>query len=602
MSGLMRKVFAGYLALFLLLLAVTILSLVVLTSYSRSLDKLFHDNYDSVIYCDAMNKSVGDLDQLTRRAVLEGQLPDPAAIARAENDFDFNLKKERANYTVPGESEAAAALLTSWRDLRDAFHVVLDQPADARRAAYAQRVEPAMENTTRLIRRISDMNLADMLASDGRSKTTLLTVRNVLVALVGAGGIAATIYLFIISTTTLRNLRTITSMTRQLHAENLHLTTDVSSRDEVGELASAFNAMTSRLKESRTQDRSLLRRTQQTTQLAIDSLPDGVVVINPAGVVEIANRSAARQFAIEPGMAIKDHKLPWLNEVVAGVLATKTAYRPEGYERAVQLFDDGHERFLLPMAVPMLEEDQRLTGVAVILVDVTGLRRADEMKGGLAAAVSHELKSPLTSVRMAAHMLLDPRHGPITPQQQTLLKVAATNVERLHRTMENLLSLSRLDAKGALNFEVTRLTPILTSVIHSFDTLPAEKNISLSLTPAPDDPAIRADIQVLAVGISNIVSNAIKFTPPGGTIHIRTQILPHVARIEVQDSGPGIAPEFRQRIFERFFRISSNTPGVGLGLAIAKDIVEAHGGSIGAEEAPTGGALLWMEIPRIEMP
>ena len=184
--------------------------------------------------------------------------------------------------------------------------------------------------------------------------------------------------------------------------------------------------MAARLREFRRTNRAKLLRTQQTTQLAVNSLPDAVAVTSPDGTIELSNDAAQRLFGIRPAaniVAVADRRLV---EVFREVVKTERASNVRGYESAIEVYDAGGQlRFFLPHAVPISDGDTHaIVGVTLVLADVTNLRRLDEMKSGLLSVVSHELKTPLTSIRMAVHLLLEERVGVLTSKQVELLTAA----------------------------------------------------------------------------------------------------------------------------------------------------------------------------------
>jgi NtrC-family two-component system sensor histidine kinase KinB len=367
-------------------------------------------------------------------------------------------------------------------------------------------------------------------------------------------------------------------------------------------LAEAFNSMATKLREFRRLDHDRLQRTQQTTQLAIDSLPDAVFVVGPAGVIEISNRTARTHFGIEPGLTISElaENLKWLLPLYDAALRNQQPPQPPGYRSAIQLFDNNHERFLLPRAVPMFGADENITGVSVILADVTRLRAADEAKSSLVSTVSHELRTPLTSVRMALNLLSNGKFGPVSPKQTALIEAARQDSNRLYHIIENLLSMSRMES-GIAQFQFRPVSPaeIVSSAVDPMRAAFAEKQIAYEVKIAPSLPEISADSVAITSAVTNLLSNALKFTPSGGQVSVSATTEQGMACISVADTGPGIPEEFASRVFEKFFRVPSKDgpTGAGLGLAIAKEIVEAHHGIVELDRARKIGSEFRIFLP-----
>ena len=214
-----------------------------------------------------------------------------------------------------------------------------------------------------------------MVSVDGRVKRTLVEVRNWLLVLSFAGTLAAAVAVGAAGRSILNPLRNLMHGARQIESGDLDLNLPVRSRDEIGALAEAFNSMAAKLREFRRLDHNRLIRTQQTTQLAIDSLPDAVFIIGPTDIIEISNRMAGTHFGIQPGAEVQvlAGKLKWLLPIYEAVKSNHQPPASHGYSSAIQLFENGHERFLLPRAVPMCGVEGGVIGVCVILVDVTAL-------------------------------------------------------------------------------------------------------------------------------------------------------------------------------------------------------------------------------------
>jgi NtrC-family two-component system sensor histidine kinase KinB len=583
MSSLRFKLWIGFGGLLAVLLAVSILTVVVLTRYSHALEQVFHENYDSAIYCDGMQ---GALDRLNMRAQSMIWQPSPELTIDAqvqENQFDDNLALQLGNCTLPGETQHTQELAQDWQQYKT-YRLQFDKEStNDREKLYRVSLLPLYQEMKQTATWISSANMANMISVDGQVKRALLEVRNALLVLVTSGTLVAGAVVWAVAAAILRQLKALTNSARQVEAGNLELNVPVRSGDEIGQLAEAFNSMSMRLREFRKLDHQRLVRTQQTTQLAIDSLPDSVFVIGPQGKVEISNRSAEGHFGVRPGLTVAELSLKWLTPLYEEVCRTGNATEPQGYKTAIQLFDGSEERFLLPRALPMVVEGNVVIGVTVILVDVTRLHSADEAKSSLVSTVSHELRTPLTSIRMALGLLTGGRFAALEPKQASLLKAAKEDSERLNRIVENLLNLSRMES-GTAQFQLRPMSPaeIISQAVDPLRSAFAEKAIALTIDLPQTLPQVWAEPAAIGSALTNLLSNALKFTPTGGRVCVAAMTTGDFVAVEVSDTGPGVPEQFAGRIFDRFFRVPRNEgpSGAGLGLAIAKEVVIAHGGTI----------------------
>jgi NtrC-family two-component system sensor histidine kinase KinB len=589
LTGLRTKLWFGFGGLLIILLVVSATSVVVLTRYSGTLEMLYHDNYESIRYCDAMKMSLDNLNTQAMNLLWTG------AVASHEQDkarFEENLLLEQGNTTVPGEADRTRELASAWRSYTEAWNRFESSTAN-RDALYRGQMLSIFERLKQLTQQISDMNMASIMSVDGQVKQTLTEVRDAVLILVLAGTVISSAFIGGVGASILRSVRSLTRSARQIERGNLDLLVEVDSHDEIGQLAEAFNSMAGKLREFRKSDHERLLLTQLTTQLAIDSLPDAVFVVSPQGEIEISNRTAERHFGIAPRVTLNSLKLPWLTELCAHVLADRRAHEPEGYRSAIQLFENQQERFLLPRAVPMLSKDGGMLGITVILVDVTRLRHADELKSGLVSTVSHELRTPLTSIRMGVLMLAEEKLGPLTPRQRKSLSAVRDDSDRLHRIIENLLSMGRIEAGGA-RFQMRKMTAeeILSMGVDSMRGSFEEKQIRLHVNIGENLAEVLADPSCIGLALGNLVSNAMKFTPTGGEVSVTVGTGEGGLEFKVTDTGIGLSPQHAGRVFDRFYRVPNKDgpSGAGLGLAISKEIVEAHGGRIWFTSSSSGSS------------
>ena len=277
---------------------------------------------------------------------------------------------------------------------------------------------------------------------------------------------------------------------------------------------------------------------------------------------------------------------------------------PSGYEAAIEVFEpNGQAKFFLPNAVPIRDADKTLIGVTLVLADVTNLRRLDEMKSGLLSVVSHELKTPLTSIRMAIHLLLEERLGDLGAKQTELLIAAREDSDRLEKIIENLLDMGRLESGGAkLDLQPESPARLINTALMPLETSFHDRGISLVTDVPSDTPNVLADADRIEHVFTNLLTNALKFTDPGGKVTVSATTDDLLVHFIVKDSGAGIPEEHLPRVFDRFFRVPrENRPsGAGLGLAIAKEIVEAHGGTIAVQSKEGAGSEFSFTLKRAD--
>ena len=456
------------------------------------------------------------------------------------------------------------------------------------------------------------LDLADQLAlaheqvlsegNDSTSQDILKTVR--LLGFMMIVALTATLLAYIgLSRGLLRPLKSLTASIKQIGEGNLDQNVPVVSHDELGALAFSFNQMAAQLRQYQSNTSIELLRLNETIRATLASFPDPVFVLNSEGAVEFRN-PAADQLALKLLFAGVTRLPAKVDEKVEEVRSSGKDYLPTVFADAIKFHVDGQDTYFLPRIVQLRTEKGVTFGVAVILENVTRMLLLDDVKSNLIATVSHELKTPLTSVRMALYLLHEQTVGPLGDKQTELVTAAKEDADRLLRTLNDLLDLARLE-HGSAPLQIGAAAPaeLVASVERSVHELAHAGGFTLATEVAPSLPAVSVDPQRIAYVFTNFVTNAIKYSPPGGQLFIRAQLGQTRAgkpcvRFSVKDQGPGISPDHQEHIFERFYRVpGTKKSGAGLGLSIARDIVLAHGGEIGVISRPGEGSEFFFVIP-----
>ena len=343
----------------------------------------------------------------------------------------------------------------------------------------------------------------------------------------------------------------------------------------------------------------------------MDSASDGIFVIDQRGRFTRVNHAMARFAAVDPqkltGTPFIDLFTPKWRQTLEPVL-DETLHQREGRTlRDLELLIGTEQtRFLSVSIAPLVEQDQvsALVGVAR---DVTGLRQLERMKEDFVSTVSHELRTPLTSIRGALGLIKRTSMPSMDEQTRSLLEIADSNSERLLRLIEDLLDLQSLgNARMRFRFSVESLGQIVEQSVETNRAYAQQYNVRLRLFRPLSAEYVRVDRDRFIQVLTNLISNAVKFSPPGAQVRVFTETLDYGVRVSVEDHGPGVPPEFRDRIFERFAQADSsnsrNKGGTGLGLSISKSLIEGMNGRIGFTSDVGRGSIFFIELPITEAP
>ena len=351
-----------------------------------------------------------------------------------------------------------------------------------------------------------------------------------------------------------------------------------------------------------------LAASEKRTRAIVDNVVDGIVTIDQRGTIQTVNPAVEAMFghsaqdlvgsnvrvlAPEPYRDAHDGYLAKYLETGEAKVIGQTR-ELEGQRR------DG-ERFPVELAVAelMIEGERLFVGV---IRDISQRKEMDRMKNEFVSTVSHELRTPLTSIRGSLGLITGGTVGDIPQQAMMMVDLAAKNTERLISLVNDILDIEKIES-GLMEFHFGRLdvTPLVHQVVETCHGYAEEHGITFAMTRSEDETWVRGDGDRLTQVVANLLSNAAKFSPQGGTVEISVERLDSTVRIAVADRGPGIPEEFRPRIFERFSQGDSSDTrtngGTGLGLNITQAIVERHGGQISFDSELGVGTTFRVDLP-----
>lgn len=592
-----QRIFLGLAPLFILLVAIGAYAITLFTKLGHSVDVILRENFRSVLAGQQMKEAAERMDSALFFSLAGEEERGRKLYAQSMPLFEESLRAELHNITLPGEADLAEKVKQAHEKyVTNAVAFWVTPGADARRHMYFNQMLPAFTEIKDAAQEIIRINQENMVQADHQARRLSEESTRYMTIAIVVGTAGAIFFAGQLQRSILQPINTLTAASKELGEGKIDQVVPVSSNDELGQLADTFNKMATKLRAYRQMMGDRVVQARQMTEITFSSFPDPIIALTSEGRVDFTN-PAASKFLTNIGQ--KDRLPANVEAEVDRVLKGAPDYLPTSFERVLVFRVEDREVFLLPRVIGIRDEAGHIFGAAVILQDVTRLRLLDEVKSNLVSTVSHELKTPLTSVRMGLHLLLEERIGPLNAKQTELLLAAREDSERLLRMINDLLDLAKLESgKAALPGQVVEPRKLIETVAQDLRPLVESRNLALTTEIDPDLPKVVVDTQQIALVFSNFVSNAVKHSKPGEQIAMRAASANGSVRFSVIDHGPGIPAQYHAQVFDRFFRVpGSEVSGAGLGLAIAKEIVLSQGGTIGINSTPGSGSEFYFDLP-----
>lgn len=580
--------------------------------------RIISNNYDSVVAAQDMKESLERQDSAALFALLGAREKAITQLREHRVRFDAAFDKAANNITEPGETELIETIRSGRAEYYRVFDAFLANLADERPDAqtgqnarvnnveasseYFTRLEPVFNRLRAECDHLLQLNQRAMLlkseAAAGVAQSWFLTTLAIAALLVVAGIFLA----FFLADRIVEPLRQLTATTVRIAGGDLNAKVEVTSRDEVGILAAEYNRMAEHIRQLRRSDMGELVVAQQTTEAAIDSLYDPVIVTDAEGCVTKLNPAAEEIFGPEAeyrgkhvGEVARDSRIAG---AVAEALHSQRPVAGEGAASLLPLAVAGLERAFRLRTTPMRDNENRIVGAVTLLEDITHLREIDRLKSEFIATASHELRTPLTSVQMGVHLLLEGAVGELTDKQAEVLQACRQDCERLDKLMQDLLDLSRIEAgEDKPQLVSLRAGDLIKGAAEGLRTQVEAKGLALRVETPVDLPSVRADRTQIERVVSNLVTNAIRHTKRG-EIGISAEHRGENVAVSISDTGSGVPKEYLTHIFDKFVQVpGATTGGAGLGLAISRSIVEAHGGQISVQSEVEQGTTFTFTLP-----
>lgn len=607
-----RKILLGQGVVLALLVILCAFAFLRVQRLGRASEAILSENYRSIIAAENMIDALERQDSAALLVLLGRSGSGAHQFHDNETRFIGWYARARENITIPDEVEILDRIERDYEEYLAAFgalRVRVENPDGEATAYYDESVLPLFESLRDACSRLRRVNEAAMYEASERAEDL---ARQGVLSLALIGGIAVALGLLFslfLATVLTKPIRRLLEATQRIAAGDYDVRVEADRSDELGGLAREFNDMVEQLREYRAMNVERLVAEKLRGEAVLRSIDDGLILLDDALLVRRLNPAAESILGIDAESARGRHLL----EIVESETMAERARRASEREKEPPADPDEDTievgwrettRIYQYSVTPVSLESGVGIGVVIVLRDVTKLHELDRLKSEFVMTASHELRTPLTSIEMSLDLLAERRDDPPGPRERELLQAAREDVQRLVRLVENLLDLTRIETGridlDIVSFPVFRLFEDLRSV---FEIQFREKGVELWIEDPDRSLTARADPEKIAWVLTNLVSNALRYTDSGGRVEVDAHRSGPWVTVSVGDTGEGIPPEQQVRIFDQFVQLDSSrgVGGAGLGLAISREIVRAHGGAIWVDSSPGQGSLFTFILPVVEL-
>jgi PAS domain S-box-containing protein len=562
-----NKLRAGIGFLFLMALISSGMADYYLTRLSNDSKAILKDNYRSLVYAKNIQQAL--------------DYPKSVSNAVKLQTIETNVSKEEQNVTEPGEGQLADSLRAGFEQ----YKLALNNP---------QAVNDLGIKIRNILNNIVQLNMTGIehrnaIAQDTADKGIIL------VSLIGS-------LCFLIAFSFVWNfpgyianpVKELIQGIKEIANKNYNKRLVFPAKDEFGDLAEAFNQMAGKLNEYESSNLASILFEKRRIETIINSMHDAIIGIDDKMFIIFANKVACTLIGLPEDKLTAQYapNIAMENDLLRNMLFVD--------QPKMKIFADNRESYF-EKEVLEVTNDYKVIGKVIILKNITDFQQLNDAKTTFIATISHELKTPLSSIKMSLKLLEDARVGEINSEQKQLLKNIDDDTHRLLHITAELLDAAQVETgKINLNFGSTHPKNIVNYAVRAIKSLADQKELTIAINCPDTLPNVMADLDKTTWVLINLLSNAVKYSPTKSTINLDVKKSKNnIIEFSVKDSGQGIDEKYLARIFERYFRIpgaAADKTGTGLGLAIAKDFIEAQGGTIGVESEAGEGSRFYFSL------
>ncbi len=494
--------------------------------------------------------------------------------------FENNLTKQEQNITEIGEKEAVLQLRSHFNAFK--------QTHDISRLSL---INQQLTKTT-------DVNMQAIVRKNEQVKKTADEVYSYMVLIASVCALVAFSFIVNFPNTIAEPIQQLTEGLQEISRKNYESRLGIERKDELGEMARAFNLMAQKLDEYEHSSLARVLFEKRRTETIINQMNDAIVGLDENNRLLFINSVGSEMLGLDAAQIIGKYApdVALKNDLLRTLLNEETSPKP------LKIFTNERESYFTKELLDVQNGEQRI-GRVIILKNITPFHELDQAKTNFIATISHELKTPISGIKMSLKLLHDERVGTLNEEQRNLLTHISDDSQRLLSITGELLDLSQVETGNIqLTFKSVSPQEVIQTATNALRFAAQQKQIELQWKISAELPDVQADPDKTTWVLMNFLSNAIRYSPEKSLIEINAKVDEGQKQVEfsVKDEGKGIESKYQQRIFDRYFQVPTNgqsKTGTGLGLAISKEFIDAQQGCIGVESELGSGSRFWFRLP-----
>lgn len=588
-----------------ILILLGVYSIFSMVRISREVDGLIVTNYNSIQRLDHMQRALDAQNEAILQYFYTQNAEEmKSAFWNADAEFQENYKTEYGTIIIPKEMEMISRIRSEYEDYTALFmELTTIEGTKEAYQFYRLQVDPRLRLVRKAVLELVSSNETALFARKQEAKDVVQHSIYMLTILFFLSGGISFLTFRMYTQKLFRPLYEITQNLKAVRQGNMNRKSSVRTQDELGSLANEFNNMTQRLMEFERSTMGELIAERNRTLAIVRSITEPMVILDREMRVTLMNASFETMFGVTTQEASGRHLLEIIWQSGLAPFA-KVNYKVEAYAEKVVELEQGDETKSYNVTVTPLPQKGDEAGpdaAIIILYDITALKELDRMRSDFIATISHEFKTPLTSVIIGADLLAQGALGALNEDQQEVISTLREDGERLSNLVSDLLDLSKIESsKTIYQFERCSVRQVVETSLRQFRPLARQNGVAIEFEEKRPSPDVRADLSKITWVLNNLLSNAVKYTREGDSITVHVLSGRRYVTVEVEDTGIGIPKEYLERIFDKYVQVGSydlELRGSGLGLAVSRSIIQEHGGKIWCESDLDQGSKFIFTLP-----